>query len=357
MHRVPPGTPPGDGEQPEGDARDRSVHHPEVPAASAKSRRRTASTGTDHAHRHATCRRGRRAGGPAGRVAVGRVAVQDHLVRAGRPAALGAHRCVGRRRSAGRSGRTRTGRTRRTGAARRPRRATPMATGRRPASSRARFAATTCSRSVCHRKSITRLGMPIVNHRPARLPPTTCPPVPSPASRPPASLLIGHRRPDRRLPRPQARHGRRPPAGQLRHQRAPRHQPRRGRSPRPTSWPSRRRSPSTRHSKGYDGPLYMGRDTHALSPPAQQTALEVLAGNGVETVIASGDTATPTPVVSLVDPDLQQRPQDRAGRRDRQSRPATTRRPTAGSSTNPPNGGPADNRRHQLGAGPGQPPS
>ncbi len=53
-----------------------------------------------------------------------------------------------------------------------------------------------------------------------------------------------------------------------------------------------------RKSKGIDGPLYMGRDTHALSTPAQQTALEVLAANGVETVIAARDGATPTPVVS-----------------------------------------------------------
>ena len=53
-----------------------------------------------------------------------------------------------------------------------------------------------------------------------------------------------------------------------------------------------------RRSKGIDGPLYMGRDTHALSGPAQRTALEVLAANGVETVIAHGDGATPTPVVS-----------------------------------------------------------
>ena len=53
-----------------------------------------------------------------------------------------------------------------------------------------------------------------------------------------------------------------------------------------------------RQAKGIDGPLYMGRDTHALSPPAQRTALEVLAANGVQTVIAANDTATPTPVVS-----------------------------------------------------------
>src|SRR6266403_1943166 len=43
-----------------------------------------------------------------------------------------------------------------------------------------------------------------------------------------------------------------------------------------------------------DGPLYMGKDTHALSAPAQRTALEVLAGNGRETIIQSGDGVTPT---------------------------------------------------------------
>ena len=47
-----------------------------------------------------------------------------------------------------------------------------------------------------------------------------------------------------------------------------------------------------------DGPLYMGKDTHALSHPAQCTALEVLAGNRVETIIQQNDGVTPTPVVS-----------------------------------------------------------
>src|SRR5215467_10433170 len=40
-----------------------------------------------------------------------------------------------------------------------------------------------------------------------------------------------------------------------------------------------------RRAQGTDGPLYMGKDTHALSGPAQRTALEVLAANGVETII------------------------------------------------------------------------
>jgi phosphoglucomutase len=53
-----------------------------------------------------------------------------------------------------------------------------------------------------------------------------------------------------------------------------------------------------RKSKGYNGPVIMGKDTHALSGPAQRTALEVLAANGVETQIQAGDGFTPTPVVS-----------------------------------------------------------
>ncbi|HEY5580297.1 MAG TPA: phosphoglucomutase (alpha-D-glucose-1,6-bisphosphate-dependent) [Rhodoferax sp.] len=53
-----------------------------------------------------------------------------------------------------------------------------------------------------------------------------------------------------------------------------------------------------RRSKGIDGPLYLGIDTHALSQPAFETALEVLAANGVQTMIAEGGEFTPTPAVS-----------------------------------------------------------
>ena len=53
-----------------------------------------------------------------------------------------------------------------------------------------------------------------------------------------------------------------------------------------------------RRMKGTDGLLYLGKDTHALSEPAQRTALEVLAANGVETVIHQNDGVTPTPVIS-----------------------------------------------------------
>ncbi len=53
-----------------------------------------------------------------------------------------------------------------------------------------------------------------------------------------------------------------------------------------------------RREVGTDGPLYMGKDTHAVSGPAQRTALEVLAANGVETIIQENDGITPTPVIS-----------------------------------------------------------
>jgi phosphoglucomutase len=53
-----------------------------------------------------------------------------------------------------------------------------------------------------------------------------------------------------------------------------------------------------RREQGTDGPLYMGKDTHALSGPAQRTALEVLAANNVETIIQENDGVTPTPVIS-----------------------------------------------------------
>src|SRR5262249_3923325 len=53
-----------------------------------------------------------------------------------------------------------------------------------------------------------------------------------------------------------------------------------------------------RHSQGTDGSLYMGKDTHALSTPAQRPALEALAGNEVESVIQRDEGVTPTPVIS-----------------------------------------------------------
>lgn len=53
-----------------------------------------------------------------------------------------------------------------------------------------------------------------------------------------------------------------------------------------------------RRDAGIDGPLFLGIDTHALSQPALETAVEVMAGNGVEVRIQAGGGHTPTPVVS-----------------------------------------------------------
>jgi phosphoglucomutase len=53
-----------------------------------------------------------------------------------------------------------------------------------------------------------------------------------------------------------------------------------------------------RASAGIDGPLFLGKDTHALSAPAERTAIRVLAANGVETRIQPADGFTPTPAIS-----------------------------------------------------------
>src|SRR3982750_1329883 len=53
-----------------------------------------------------------------------------------------------------------------------------------------------------------------------------------------------------------------------------------------------------RKSQGTDGPVLMGKDTHALSDAAQRTALEVLAANGVAALVQERDGYTPTPVIS-----------------------------------------------------------
>ncbi|WP_044881902.1 phosphoglucomutase (alpha-D-glucose-1,6-bisphosphate-dependent) [Neochlamydia sp. EPS4] len=53
-----------------------------------------------------------------------------------------------------------------------------------------------------------------------------------------------------------------------------------------------------RKQQGIDGPLFLGMDTHALSKPALMSALEVLAANGIEILLAEGEEYTPTPVIS-----------------------------------------------------------
>ncbi|HEU5485242.1 MAG TPA: phosphoglucomutase, alpha-D-glucose phosphate-specific, partial [Microlunatus sp.] len=53
-----------------------------------------------------------------------------------------------------------------------------------------------------------------------------------------------------------------------------------------------------RAGQGITGPLYLGKDTHALSLPAWRTAIEVLVANGVQTLSEAEDDYTPTPAVS-----------------------------------------------------------
>jgi phosphoglucomutase len=96
-----------------------------------------------------------------------------------------------------------------------------------------------------------------------------------------------------------------------------------------------------RRSKGIHGPLYMGKDTHAISGPAQRTALEVLAANEVDTIIQSGDGVTPTPAVSRIILVYNR------GRRDHFAdgiviTPSHNPPRDGGFKYNPPNGGPAD---------------
>ena len=96
-----------------------------------------------------------------------------------------------------------------------------------------------------------------------------------------------------------------------------------------------------RKSRNTTGPLYLGKDTHALSGPAQDAALEVLAANGVETVFQRDGGFTPTPVISraiLV---------HNRGRSDALAdgivvTPSHNPPEDGGFKYNPPNGGPAD---------------
>jgi phosphoglucomutase len=96
-----------------------------------------------------------------------------------------------------------------------------------------------------------------------------------------------------------------------------------------------------RRGRGIDGPLYLGRDTHALSGPAQATALEVLAANGVETVIQRDDGFTPTPVIShAILAHNRTRPAPLAD--GIVVTPSHNPPQDGGFKYNPPNGGPAD---------------
>jgi len=96
-----------------------------------------------------------------------------------------------------------------------------------------------------------------------------------------------------------------------------------------------------RQSQGIDGPILVGKDTHALSAPVQRTALEVLAANHVEALIAQNDGVTPVPVISRAVLNYNR------ARRDRLAdaliaTPSHNPPGDGGFKYNPPNGGPAD---------------
>ena len=96
-----------------------------------------------------------------------------------------------------------------------------------------------------------------------------------------------------------------------------------------------------RKEKKIDGPLFLGIDTHALSVPAMATALEVLAANGVDVMIAADDEYTPTPVISHAILTYNR------GRQKGMSdgiliTPSHNPPQDGGFKYNPPNGGPAD---------------
>ena len=96
-----------------------------------------------------------------------------------------------------------------------------------------------------------------------------------------------------------------------------------------------------RQGQGIDGPLYLGIDTHALSQPAFESALEVLAGNDVDTMIAADGQFTPTPAVSRAI--LVHNRGRHAGLADGiVITPSHNPPDSGGFKYNPPNGGPAD---------------
>ena len=96
-----------------------------------------------------------------------------------------------------------------------------------------------------------------------------------------------------------------------------------------------------RERKKIDGPLFLGMDTHALSEPAQASALEVLAANGVEVMLAEGDEYTPTPAISHAI--LTYNRGRKTGVADGiVITPSHNPPPDGGFKYNPPNGGPAE---------------
>jgi phosphoglucomutase len=96
-----------------------------------------------------------------------------------------------------------------------------------------------------------------------------------------------------------------------------------------------------RVKQGIDGPLFIGIDTHALSAPAFESALEVLAANGVDTRIASGGEFTPTPAISQAIL-VYNRVRENGFADGIVVTPSHNPPTDGGFKYNPPNGGPAD---------------
>jgi phosphoglucomutase len=96
-----------------------------------------------------------------------------------------------------------------------------------------------------------------------------------------------------------------------------------------------------RQEQGFDGPVFLGRDTHALSEPAMVSALEVLAANGVTVLIDSRDGYTPTPALSHAIL-THNRGRDSGLADGIVVTPSHNPPDDGGFKYNPPNGGPAD---------------
>ena len=99
-----------------------------------------------------------------------------------------------------------------------------------------------------------------------------------------------------------------------------------------------------RRRENIHGPIYVGKDTHALSGPAEQTALEVLAGNDVITMVDAADRYVPTPAVSVAIINHNEgKPAGDASLADGLVITPSHNPPTDGGfKYNPPHGGPAD---------------
>ncbi len=108
-----------------------------------------------------------------------------------------------------------------------------------------------------------------------------------------------------------------------------------------------------RKSRGIDGPLFLGKDTHALSRPAETSALEVLAANGVDVLYPGGRLHADARDLAR-HPEPQPRHARAALADGIVVTPSHNPPEDGGFKYNPPNGGPADTGRHGLDPGPRQ---